>query len=140
MPRNRSVVFIDGNNWYHGLKKIQVDSGRLDYHRVAQELLQHRELQEIRYYVGKVSGHRTRIAAQHKFLTRLESQGVRVFLGRIEENWLSPNRNPMARELKEILAASGSAIPQEIFWETPSYLSRKNFIPHRKTNRCVHSG
>ena len=85
MHQNRSILFIDGSNWYHGLKKIEVNSGGLNYHRVARKLLINRELCEIRYYVGAVSGDRRRIAAQRKFLERLRLQKIRVFLGRIKK-------------------------------------------------------
>jgi len=58
MPQSpRAVLFIDGNNWYHGLRAVGVDSGRLDYRRVAEKLLlASRQLAGIRYYVGEISG------------------------------------------------------------------------------------
>ena len=33
------MLFIDGANWHYGLKSIGVDSGRLDYRRLARKLL-----------------------------------------------------------------------------------------------------
>jgi hypothetical protein len=28
----RAILFIDGNNWYHGLKNLEItEQGRLDY-------------------------------------------------------------------------------------------------------------
>lgn len=108
------MVFIDGSNWYHGLRKIQVDSGWLDYRRVAKKLMHGREPQAIHYYVGKISSGRARIAAQNRFLKRLEAQGVRVSLGRIEKNRMDPTRNPMAQELIEILTSSEAVIPEAV--------------------------
>ena len=120
MSQNRAILFIDGNNWYHGLKQIQRDSGSLDYRRLAERLLIDRDLRGIRYYIGRVLGDRgvssdrERVARQKKVLKRLESQQVQVFLGRIEKNLMRPAKNPMVRELQEILTASGSAIPTDV--------------------------
>ena len=85
MHQNRSILLIDGSNWYHGLKKIEVNSGGLEYHRVGRKLFINRELCEMRCYVGAVMGDRRRIAAQRKFLERLRLQKIRVFLGRIKK-------------------------------------------------------
>jgi len=116
MPANptRAILFIDGSNWYHGLKNIGVDSGGLDYPRVARKLLIDRQLREIRYYIGKAPPPRKQIAAQDKFLARLRKQGVQVFLGRVERNWMTPSRNPMTAKLRSILAEAKSAIPEDV--------------------------
>lgn len=114
MSRNRAILFIDGNNWYHGLKQIRLDSGSLDYRRLTEKLLLDRDLRGIRYYIGRVSGDRDKIAQQQRRLKRLESQRVRILLGRIEKNKINPARNPVTRELREILTASGSTIPTDV--------------------------
>ncbi|MGR3983912.1 MAG: NYN domain-containing protein [Gammaproteobacteria bacterium] len=109
----RAILFIDGSNWYHALKKIGIDSDELDYPRIARKLLVDRQLREIRYYVGKAPAPRKNIAAQDKSLARLRKQGVRVFLGRVEKNWMTPARNPMAEKLRRILAEAKTPIPEE---------------------------
>ena len=117
MARNRSVLFIDGNNWYHGLKALGVDSGELNYRRVAQKLLIGRDLRQIRYYVGKISGDRRRIQDQEQFLRRLQLQEVEVCLGRVEKNWMSPGHNLTVEGLKKVLVESRPDILQQ-FWRS----------------------
>ena len=113
MPKPRSTLFIDGANWHYGLKSIGVDSGRLDYSRMARKLLIDRELTEIRYYVGRVSGDLQRVRRQIRFLKHLEEQGLHVFRGRVEKNWMAPERNPVIQELREVIADSQAALPSD---------------------------
>ena len=114
MPQPRAMVFIDGANWHYGLKSIGVDSGRLDYRRLARKLLIDRELAEIRYYVGRVSGDLHRVRRQDRFLRRLEEQGLHVFRGRVEKHWMAPERNPVIQEMREVVAESQAILPGEI--------------------------
>lgn len=54
--RDRAVIFIDGNNWYHSLKEIGVqDLLRLDYSAISKKLLMARDWIGTRYYIGRVS-------------------------------------------------------------------------------------
>ena len=110
----RAVLFIDGNNWFHGLKKIGVDAYDLDYRKVARELLKGRSLAEIRFYIGKVTGDRDRIERQRAKVASLEAQGVRVTWGRIQRNLIPPQKNPALKRLRTILAEDGSRIPSDI--------------------------
>ncbi len=110
----RAVVFIDGNNWFHGLRKIGVDAYDLDYRKVARELLKGRSLVEIRFYIGKVTRDRDRIERQRRKIAFLEAQGVRVTWGRIQRNLIPPNRNPALTRLRTILAEDGSRVPSDI--------------------------
>ena len=110
----RAVLFIDGNNWFHGLKKIGVDAYHLDYRKVARELLKGRSLVEIRFYIGKVTGDRERIERQRAKVASLEAQGVRVTWGRIQRNLIPPQKNPALKRLRTILAEDGSRIPSDI--------------------------
>ena len=119
---NRATLFIDGNNWYHGLKRIDVGSYDLDYRRVARKLVLAREVREIRYYVGRVSGDLSMARAQRRFLKALNDQGVQTFLGRIEKNRMVPERNPVFNELKRALAESRAEIPDPIFDRLDSLL------------------
>ena len=91
-----------------------MDSGELDYRRVAHKLLYDRDLCEIRYYIGKVSGDRERVASQQRLLKRLEAQNVEVLLGRVEKNWMSPRNNLITKELKKILDSSDRVIAESV--------------------------
>ena len=84
MAAERALLFIDGSNFYHHARGIGIATGSLDYRILARKLILDRQLVGIRYYVGEVSGDFSRIASQGKFLDRIRSQGVDVFLGRIE--------------------------------------------------------
>jgi len=106
MPLERAILFIDGSNFYHSADRIGVATGSLDYRALAQKLILARELVGIRYYVGKVSGNLSRIAAQNRFLQSLKAQGVTVTLGRIERKFVPPDKNPAITRLKALLAAS----------------------------------
>ena len=106
-------MFIDGSNWYHGLKRIGINSDQLDYPRLARKLLFGRQLRQIRYYVGKAPAPRKKIAAQEKFIKRLQKQGVQVFLGRVEKNRMTPSHNPMTAALRAILADAKTPVPEE---------------------------
>ena len=86
----RTAVFIDGSNWYHGLKRIGVRSSRLHYPAVARKLACDGSVCAVRYYVGRVATPIATAAAQGRFLETLREQGVRVSLGRMQ-------RNPMSR-------------------------------------------
>jgi len=67
MP-DRAVVFVDGNNWYHSLKRIGLtDLGRLNYAAVSSKLIGPREWTRTRYYVGQVQQHgNTRLYADQR--------------------------------------------------------------------------
>jgi len=107
----RSVLFIDGANWFHGLRSIRVDSGRLDYRRVARKLLIDRDLKEIRYYVGRVRGDLARMRGQERFLRRLRSQDVQVYLGRIERNITYPSDSPVAEKIRKLVVRHEATLP-----------------------------
>ena len=76
MAATRCTVFIDGSNFYHGLRRLGVDSQDLDYRRMVEKLLADRELRGIRYYVGRVSGDLPRMRRQSRALNVLRRQGV----------------------------------------------------------------
>ena len=125
----RSVLFIDGNNWYHGLKRIGVDAYDLDYAEVAKKLLKGRTLAEIRFYIGRVRGDRGRAGRQQRQLDRLERQGVRLFLGRIQQNPVPPDKNPALVELRQVLAQASPDTPTA-FRRRLEELCRKSFVSY----------
>lgn len=116
-PPPRAILFVDGNNWYHGLKKIGVDAYALDYPRVAQKLLMGRTLGEIRFYIGRVTGDRDRVARQAMKIAALEAQGIRITYGRIQRNPVPPDRNPALVRLREILKDNTHRLPDDLLRE-----------------------
>ena len=75
---DRAIVFIDGNNWYHGLKASGVrDLGRLDYARISRKLAGPRLWTATRYYIGRVP-----LSADGDFTPAVEAartRGKRVY-------------------------------------------------------------
>lgn len=114
MAATRCTVFIDGSNFYHGLHRLGVDGQNLDYRGMAKKLLLGRELQEIRYYVGKLSGDLPRMRRQGHALKGLRQQGVRVELGRVEKNTMPAHANPLARRLRKVIAARRAELPPSL--------------------------
>ena len=86
----RAVLLIDGNNWYHGLKTIGVQSpARLDYAKISQKLVGGaRVWAATRYYIGQVvqAGNTQLYADQRSFLAGLKAtdQRISIHLGRLE--------------------------------------------------------
>ena len=94
----RAIVFVDGNNWYHGLKNAGVHNiGDLNYRKISQKLCGPRIWCGLRYYVGKVenSGNTRLYSEQRAFVDRLRKSDpkISVHFGRLEprnnENQLS---------------------------------------------------
>lgn len=113
VPGQRAAIFIDGNNWYHGLRRIEV-STKLDYRAVATKLIRNREWVGTRYYVGRVSGDLRRMRNQEQFLRILRDQGVSVYLGRVQRN---PMSTPFERErnrLVRILSEYEDEVPRPV--------------------------
>lgn len=111
--RERAAVFIDGNNWYHALKRIEV-STKLDYRAVTAKLIRNREWVDTRYYVGRVSGNLGRMRDQQRFLRFLRDQGASVYLGRVQRN---PMSTPFERErnrLVRILSEHENEVPPPV--------------------------
>jgi uncharacterized LabA/DUF88 family protein len=114
---DRAVVFIDGNNWFHGLCGVGVeDRGRLDYKKISEKLLGPREWVETRYYIGQVNQkHNASLYAQQRsFLARLTSTDSRisVHFGRIEPRIAS---NEAANELRNYLGNAKEKIDPIVF-------------------------
>lgn len=102
----RAVLFIDGSNWYHGVKKVGVDPNRLDYKKIAAKLVGPRQWIGLRYYVGKVKqvGNLRLAAEQQAFLAKLKAADPRIsiHLGRLEE------RTAKSAAAVELLAYMGN--------------------------------
>jgi|ERR1041385_2107163 uncharacterized LabA/DUF88 family protein len=129
---DRAVIFIDGNNWYHGLCNVGVESrAQLDYKRISQKLLGPRQWISTRYYIGQVNQkyNATLYAQQRSFLASLQAFDPRisVHLGRIEPRSTS---NEAATELREYLATLPNRIDAEVF-------AHLNDIAARHSNATV---
>ncbi len=120
-------MFIDGSNFYHGMKSAGLPGTGLNYARLSEKLTAPREWVETRFYVGNVrqKGDRALAAGQQRFLARL-SRHPRIFcfLGRVESRpaagaakeltrWLNllPNRRHItvsAQAVKELRGIAGA--------------------------------
>jgi uncharacterized LabA/DUF88 family protein len=116
MP-DRAVVFIDGNNWFHGIRELGVDDrGRLDYRAISLKLLGPRAWVGTRYYIGRVQqrGDPRLYADQRRFLASLRAQDGRIstHLGRLESRTVD---DPAARELQRYLAGLAVRIDRRVY-------------------------
>ena len=114
---DRAIVFIDGNNWYHGLKTVGVgDLARLDYASISRKLAGPRLWIATRYYIGRVpqTGNVQLYAAQRHFLAQLVRTDARisVHLGRLEPR---SAEDAVARELRAYLANLPQRIDPDVF-------------------------
>lgn len=76
----RAIVFVDGNNFYHGLKLAGVvDQLQLDHRKIAEKLMNGRTWIATRYYIGQVSqvGNLQLYADQRSFLASLQATDKR---------------------------------------------------------------
>ena len=109
--KERAVFFIDGSNWYHAAKKFKINTSAIDYRKFARKLSQqHREVIQIRYYIGRVSGDLTRSRSQSGFISTIKRQGVKVILGRVEKRRVRPENNHLQKDLRELLSSHGHLI------------------------------
>lgn len=112
---DRAVLFVDGNNWYHGLRFIKaprlID---LDYAAISAKLVGPREWVGTRYYIGqmKQDWNRTDYANQRRFLSllRQDDDRISVHLGRLEER---PVENPLAEELREFVEEHSESLSDQ---------------------------
>jgi hypothetical protein len=52
---DRATVFVDGNNWYHGLKNAGLTGlGWLNYAKISAKIVGDRDWIGTRYYIGQV--------------------------------------------------------------------------------------
>ena len=114
----RAVLFIDGNNWYHGLRGIGLtDLGRLDYAMISRKLIgPARRWEGTRYYIGQVNQAEAaaQYAAQRRFLAELAATDARIthHLGRLETRVVE---NEAAEELLKLLNSLPARIDPRIY-------------------------
>lgn len=115
---DRAVLFVDGNNFYHGLRSAGVTNlGELDYCKIAAQLIGPRHFCGLRYYVGQVrqEGDSSLYAEQRHFLAQLVAQNpslISVHLGRIE---VRERRNDAADELKQFLQGLSTRLDPPVY-------------------------
>lgn len=131
---DRAVIFIDGNNWYHGLGNIAVaDRGRLDYRKISEKLVGPRTWTETRYYIGQINqkDSPSLYAQQRSFLTALANTDSRIsiHLGRIEPHAAS---SEAAADLDRYLAKAKERIDPAVFADLNTIAKR-----HSKTTVFV---
>lgn len=115
MP-DRAVLFVDGSNFYHGLKRLGVLYQRdLSYRMIFEKLCGPRTWLGTRYYVAalKQEGNTKLYSDQRSFLKALENEDSRisVHLGRLEKN---KTDNLLVPELRELIDKNRSGIDQEV--------------------------
>jgi uncharacterized LabA/DUF88 family protein len=124
---DRAVVFIDGNNWYHGLRDHLGlrDLLELDYSAISRKLLGPRTWAGTRYYIGRVQqqGNTELYASQRRFLARLVATHplISYHLGRLESRTI---RNEAAAELREYLSNLKVRIDPTVFGELMTLAKR----------------
>jgi uncharacterized LabA/DUF88 family protein len=116
----RAILFIDGSNWYHSLKRHDIGApGELDYAKISRKLAGTREWIETRYYIGALNqtANPVAYADQRRFLSRLQNtdQRMRILLGRLEPR---PEPNPLAAELHRWIDSG----PQDLGPEARAWL------------------
>lgn len=106
---DRSILFIDGNNFFHGLEELRVPTRmRLDYAKISEKLVgAARQWLGTRYYIGalKQAWNPQHYADQRRFLSLIQQDDTRItaHMGRMEER---PVANPLADELHAFLESS----------------------------------
>ncbi len=115
---DRAILFIDGNNWYHGIKDAGVDDpARLDYGKIAAKLVgPARTWIASRYYIGRVTpAWSQQLAAdQRRFLASFEAADRRntVYYGRLEPRAV---RSAAAHDLLAYLGALKTKIDPGVY-------------------------
>ena len=123
---DRAMVFVDGNNWYHGLTDIGIKRpGQLNMKKVSEKLLGPREWVGTRYYVGQVSqeGNAALYAEQRRFLAGLKSTDGRisVHLGRLEKRSIE---NKSMDEVRRYLSSLPFRIERTVFRDLMNIAAR----------------
>lgn len=114
------ILFIDGNNFYHGMKKLGLSSKNLDYAKFSQKIIREGEWIETRYYIGQVqnTGDITRYRTQRKFLSSLRKfPQVSCHLGRIESQPAERTAKKLTRWLNALERRADLDLPAQAISE-----------------------
>jgi uncharacterized LabA/DUF88 family protein len=116
MKQKRAILFIDGNNFRHGLKRERIVPIK-NYKRLSEKLTKEQGHQwlETRFYVGQIKQDETPKSKklyknQRAFLQKLQNQDKRInyFLGRFSKH-LSKGAASMLAEWVENLPSNPNA-------------------------------
>lgn len=113
--RQRAILYIDGNNWYHFCDEVGVRNPfDLSYSKISRKLILDREWVGTRYYIGALRQETgpERYAKQRAFLDRITNEDRRItrHLGRIE---LRPHPNLSTPKLLEYVNNPDTKMPEE---------------------------
>ena len=108
----RAILFIDGSNWYHSLRRNAVTAPmELDYGKISHKLVGPREWMQTRYYIGALQQewNPRAYADQRRFLDRLQrtDERITVRLGRLEPRL---ETNPLAEKLAALVESEPTAL------------------------------
>jgi uncharacterized LabA/DUF88 family protein len=118
MKGERAAVFVDGNNWYHAMKRAGLTGlGWLNYAKVSQKLIGPRDWLCTRYYIGQVkqtAQSAQLYADQRSYTSWLASRDNRISIhfGRLEAH---AAENEFAVEVKRYLATLKTRIDPVVF-------------------------
>ena len=138
---DRAVLFVDGSNWYHGLRSIgETDLMRLNYARVSEKLVGPRTWVGTRYYIGRVEKvDNSRLHQdQLDFVAAMRGADLRITIhyGRIERQ---PTKNPLADELLRFLGELKTPIDRSVHHTLVSMAMRHKQVPvYREKATDVH--
>jgi hypothetical protein len=121
----RAILFVDGSNWYHGLRAEGVTNQmQLSWVKIAQKLTSPRVWTGVRYYIGEVQqqGNPLLYANQRRFISRFRAEDTRmsVHFGRLETRW---QESDAAADLAEYLGRLKTRIDRmsmATWWTWPS--------------------
>ncbi len=139
VPSERAVLFIDGNNWYHGIKEAGVvNSARLDYCKIAKKLVgTARPWTASRYYIGRVTQAWSQqlVADQRRFIASYEGADARnsVHYGRLEPRAV---RSEAAYELLAYLGALKTKIDPAVYQDLVS-IGNRHKAAHTQVEKAV---
>lgn len=101
----RAIVFIDGSNFYFGLKRFCRKTSPFDFVEFARRCCGQRELKRIYYHTAPEHqqcdprGYKE----QRSFFSHLRNSGVEIVLGRLEDRKLRLDKDELIRLLGEDL-------------------------------------
>ena len=139
MESKRLILFVDGNNWYSGLRADKVRrKGRLDYAKISHKLVNEIGSEEAvwvqtRYYLGPLEeGHKGQAAFidEQRFLTNLHRHpSISLELGRLIS---LQQENPLTSKVLEYVARRGSNMDPEASRELAALAKKEKFVEYRQ--------
>ena len=134
----RAIVFVDGNNWYHGLRALWFHGlGVLDLAKISRKLVRYRDWRATRYYVGEVdrASSPRLYSDQRRFLGHIQKsdERVSVHLGRLEARRME---SAAAKELQQFLGSLTIRIDRRVHRDLAA-LARRHRITTIMVEKAV---